>query len=715
MKKIFSVALVIMLVVSALPAVFASNESVTTAAAEWEYTTSSGSVTITKYNGTSEVVEIPSEINGKTVTTIGASSSSRSIFSNPDNIKEIILPDTIRTINKYALSRCLNLERVVLNEGLTQISDYAIYRSPSLVSIELPSTLTTIGRYAFYWTALETIKIPSLVTSIGAQAFYDTNMVSFEVEEGNANFYAEDGVLFRTTGTENYLVQYPPYKPDEEYTIPEGVIGFDTAQAMSYMQYLKVLNISSDFKSDLYGKNYFDRSVALEAINVPEENEWLTSVDGVPYNKDMTRFYYYPIAKPDKVYYMPETVTNAGLEKLDSYYLEEIVIPAGGSFIPYGEMPSLTKYAVAEDNENYSSIDGVAFSKSGDTLVAYPAGKTDETYTVPEGVNTVAQYAFYYSANLKSVDFPDSVTTINNYAFYYSGIETMVLPPIERISTGMFYYCKSLKSLTIPVTVTRIDDAFYGCNASSIDIYYMGGEDEWNLVKEYSNLDYYIAILNFNPDATPIPTPTATPEPGETVNDGEWTYFKAVESGIKILTYNGYDVDLVIPDSFGDAPVTSIGDEAFKAVDFIESVAIPKGVTAIGKNAFAACTALRTVNYDGTLAEWSMITVAEGNEPLLAAALKCAGGEPTEWGIADTGNGKITVTAPNDIEAGQNITVVIASYDETGGLLESCIPLSFTTEAGKTAYELAAEAPAQGKIYLWTENLVPLINPFNLQ
>ena len=97
--------------------------------------------------------------------------------------------------------------------------------------------------------------------------------------------------------------------------------------------------------------------------------------------------------------------------------------------------------------------------------------------------------------------------------------------------------------------------------------------------------------------------------------------FKAVESGIKILTYNGYDVDLVIPDSFGDAPVTSIGDEAFKAVDFIESVAIPKGVTAIGKNAFAACTALRTVNYDGTLAEWSMITVAEGNEPLLAACL----------------------------------------------------------------------------------------------
>ena len=99
MKKIFSIALVVALIISALPAVFASDESVTTAAAEWEYTTSSGSVTITKYNGTSEIVEIPSEINGNPVTTIGASSSTQSIFADPDNVKEVIFPETVTTIN----------------------------------------------------------------------------------------------------------------------------------------------------------------------------------------------------------------------------------------------------------------------------------------------------------------------------------------------------------------------------------------------------------------------------------------------------------------------------------------------------------------------------------------------------------------------------------------------------------------------------------------
>ena len=710
MKKIFSIALVVALIISALPAVFASDESVTTAAAEWEYTTSSGSVTITKYNGTSEIVEIPSEINGNPVTTIGASSSTQSIFADPDNVKEVIFPETVTTINQYAFRNSTNLEKVTLNEGLTIINRYAFASCSSLVSLDLPSTLTTIERFAFSRTAIETIKIPASVTSIGNAIFIGGKVSSIEVDAENTAYYSVDGVLFK----DNILMQYPPCKPDEEYTLPENITGINS-QAMTHTQYLKVLNLSAAFSGSLLDKILANAAV-LEAVNAPEEHPGLTSIDGVLYNKKRTTLYYYPIAKPDKVYNIPETVTNTNSSQTDSYYLEEIVIPAGGSFVPYGEMPSLTKYTVAEDNENYLTIDGVVFSKSGDTLVTYPAGKTDEVYAVPEDVNTIAPYAFYYSANLKRVDFPDSVTTIKYSAFWYSGIETMVLPPIELIDSGVFMDCKNLKSLTIPVTVTRIGrGSFSDCTAASIDVYYMGREEQWNQISGYSELDNYIATLNFNPDATPLPTPTATPEPGETVNDGEWTYFAGVESGIKILAYNGYDVDLVIPDSFGDAPVTSIGDEAFKAADFIESVTIPKGVTAIGKNAFAACTALNTVNYGGTLAEWSMITVAEGNEPLLSANLKCAGEEATEWGIGEVGNGKITVTAPNDVEAGQNITVVIVSYDEIGELLESCLPLSFTTEAGKTAYELAADAPVQGKIYLWTENLVPLITPFDLQ
>ena len=215
MKKIFSIALVVALIISALPAVFASDESVTTAAAEWEYTTSSGSVTITKYNGTSEIVEIPSEINGNPVTTIGASSSTQSIFADPDNVKEVIFPETVTTINQYAFRNSTNLEKVTLNEGLTIINRYAFASCSSLVSLDLPSTLTTIERFAFSRTAIETIKIPASVTSIGNAIFIGGKVSSIEVDAENTAYYSVDVVLFK----DNILMQYPPCKPDEEYTL----------------------------------------------------------------------------------------------------------------------------------------------------------------------------------------------------------------------------------------------------------------------------------------------------------------------------------------------------------------------------------------------------------------------------------------------------------------------------------------------------------------
>ncbi len=506
MKKIFSIALVIMLVVSALPAVFASDENVTTAAAEWEYTTSGTAATITKYNGTSEVVEIPSEINGKTVTTVGASNSSQSIFADPDNVKEVIFPETVTTINQYAFRNSTNLEKVTLNEGLNIINRFAFTSCSSLVSLDLPSTLKTIERFAFVNTAIETIKIPASVTSIG-NAIFDAGKVSYiEVDAENTAYYSVDGVLFK----DNTLMQYPPCKPDEEYTLPENITGINS-QAMTHTQYLKVLNLSTSFSNGSSLSTNLADAVVLEAVNAPEENPWFASTDGILYNKKLTNLYYYPIAKPDKVYNIPETVTNTNSLQTD-YVLEEIVIPAGGSFVPYGEMPSLTKYTVAEDNENYLSIDGVVFSKSGDTLVTYPAGKTDETYTVPEGVNTIAQYAFCYSANLKRVDFPDSVTRIRNCAFWYSGIETMVLPPITTIESEIFCYCKNLKTVTIPVTVTHIDmNIFYGCNASSIDIYYMGGEDEWNLVKNTVIWIIIPPVLTLIRMQRPFPRPRQLP------------------------------------------------------------------------------------------------------------------------------------------------------------------------------------------------------------
>lgn len=68
--------------------------------------------------------------------------------------------------------------------------------------------------------------------------------------------------------------------------------------------------------------------------------------------------------------------------------------------------------------------------------------------------------------------------------------------------------------------------------------------------------------------------------------------------------------------------VTKIDDSAFAYCKNMESVSIPAGVNTIGEWAFRNCSALKEVYYGGDAAQWSAISIAEHNDPLLDAQLR---------------------------------------------------------------------------------------------
>lgn len=83
------------------------------------------------YNGTAEYVEIP-----EGVVTIDSG-----VFSGHEEIKSVVFPSTVYSVDMAAFEDCTGLEMVDLNEGLCIIESRVFSGCPSLNSIELPSTV----------------------------------------------------------------------------------------------------------------------------------------------------------------------------------------------------------------------------------------------------------------------------------------------------------------------------------------------------------------------------------------------------------------------------------------------------------------------------------------------------------------------------------------------------------------------------------------------
>lgn len=160
-------------------------------------------------------------------------------------------------------------------------------------------------------------------------------------------------------------------------------------------------------------------------------------------------------------------------EYIDGYPVSIIMKTfAGNSNIEYIKLPaaltnvlpgcfslcsSLTYIDVDESNANYKSVDGVLFSKDGTKLVAFPGGKSG-TYTVPNGVTAIGNYAFDHCYKLTSVSMYNSVTEIGANAFSYCwNLKSIQLSiNLKTLGKEALAYNPALKEIHLPGSLTSI-------------------------------------------------------------------------------------------------------------------------------------------------------------------------------------------------------------------------------------------------------------------
>jgi len=287
-------------------------------------------------------------------------------------------------------------------------------------------------------------------------------------------------------------------------------------------------------------------------------------------------------------------VTNIGDEAFSSCTsLTNVAIPASVTSIgslAFFSCTSLTAINVDEANMSYSSVAGVLFNKSQTTLIQCPGGKAG-TYTIPDSVTSIWDYAFYSCTSLTSVTIPNSVTSIGTYAFYSCSSLTRVTigNGVTSIGDYAFRFCASLINVTIPDSVTSINTyAFESC--ASLTGVTIGngvasiGNYAFRSCSNLTSVTIGNGVTNIGTYAFRSCTSLTNVAIPDSVTNIGANAFQSCTNLTGVTIGNG---------------VTSIGDYAFKSCSNLTSVTIGSGITSIGNVAFQSCTSLTGVYFYG--------------------------------------------------------------------------------------------------------------------
>ena len=562
-------------------------------------------VSITGFDGSRSVVEIPETYGGAKVTSIAAGA-----FRGQTMITDVVIPEGVTYIGREAFAGCSALVRVQIPTSVTQVGanlfegtpydstltgelvyiNSILYRCQSdAVTVSIRQGTTVIAEEAFINRVnLAAIVVPDGVSYIGSNAFKNCSALSqIEIPKSVRDIVANafDGTKWYEDRKHEMI-----YINDLLYRVPTEIIVQSEQPTGS---------LSDKDAAELAKSGVATQIIPYTDVIVQGETTTICTL----------AFANTPVQKVQ----LPSTLTTIRYGAFQNCTaLKQITLPKSMTFIEGGAFQNCSALSSILVPQNVTYLGASAFSGCTSlTSATLPQAITRissglfencsslTTVQASSALTSIGSRAFAETSALSSFTFPQTLTAVGAESFTGSGIVTANLPQsVTYLGAGAFADCTKLVYAQVPAAIQAIRErTFRNCT-------------------ELKNV--------------------------------------SIPEGIRYIGAAAFQNDVSLQTVDFAQSLLTICDNAFEGSGVGEGLVLPPALRTIGSRAFAGCMRLTSLTIPADVRKMGSQAFADGSSPSIVCAFsrttymsKLASGWVADWG---SGLGALTFTggAVND-------------------------------------------------------------------
>ena len=562
-------------------------------------------VSITGFDGSRSVVEIPETYGGAKVTSIAAGA-----FRGQTMITDVVIPEGVTYIGREAFAGC-----------------------SALVRVQIPTSVTQVGANLFEGTPYDSTLTGELVYINSILYRCQSDAVTVSIRQGTT-VIAEEAFINRVNLA--------------AIVVPDGVsyIGSNAFKNCSALSQIEIPKSVRDIVANAFDgtKWYEDRKHEMIYINdllyrVPAEiivqSEQPT---GSLSDKDAAELAKSGVATQLVPY--TDVIVQGGTTTICTLAfantpVQKVQLPSTLTTIRYGAFQNCTALKQITLPESMTFIEGGAFQNCSAL----------SSILVPQNVTYLGASAFSGCTSLTSATLPQAITRISSGLFENCSSLTTVQASsaLKSIGSRAFAETSALSSFTFPQTLTSI-----------------GAESFSGSAIGYASLPQSVSFIGAGAFSgctklTTVELPAAI----EAVRDRTFrncTELKqiTIPEGIRYIGAAAFQNDVSLQTVDFAQSLLTICDNAFEGSGVGEGLVLPPALRTIGSRAFAGCMRLTSLTIPADVRKMGSQAFADGSSPSIVCAFsrttymsKLASGWVADWG---SGLGSLTFTggAVND-------------------------------------------------------------------